>query len=1439
MGSQVSQNGAGIQHEPMHDLLGSRVPEASKLTATWCNFVDINETSWLQDYRLGPSIVPPASAYLAMGVEAICQVSGIQLRDCPGVEMRHFSFLKFMDFDVKQRPRLEVVTEMRKAQVSSILASDTWWQFTVSSISGEDSRPTIHATGLVSLTKTAVALPRTINLDRNTMEKQAARVWYERSAKGGMSWGPKFTVMEDIYCDHARQTNESLVTTHLLRGDQAEADQSWQYIAHPISIDSLFQAAFVATTGGWVRKIRATIPTQIDKVFFSAPSLLDMDSSKTWAIDAKLRRVGFGTFSGEAELYNTCGETLIRFEGARCIAYQGNMMQEAPEQRNPMYRVAWKPDVMLMDAGANPGLTKYTDWFVERFVDEKTMPEPVIKLAGALEIFTHKKPKAHILLLNVDANTSNVLLRVLKAGSPMRRFETITNAAFSNGKLHGHKISSTESDYKAAAEAVSNATKFDIIFSLEAVPTGIQDWMATSTTLVTGEEIDEGAFAASSVKAITGTADDSVNITVISERRQIQGWKGGDVVMVNRTGQQESALDSKIHEAIEYYFGCPVPLIGISQVGNDTIPSQSMVISTIESEEPILSTASVEQMRLVKTITDQASLILWVCHGDFMAGTNPDFAPVLGLSRTVMVEQPSLQFAVFDIDDTTFNVEGTAYNACKIIDQLLNDPDPEFELSQNEQTIHSVRWEPVDELNAQFRVKQNKGLLEVPVEKAGRCQLHISQPGQMDSLHFVSAEHTEPLPPDHVEIEVKSVGVNAKDLDVLSARVDTQDLSCSCECAGVIVNIGSNTTNFKLGDRVVAMAPGHFATHERISEWAVCKLEDNEDFATASSIPVVFSTAIYSLVYCANLQRGESVLTHCAAGGVGLAAVQLAKHIGAEVFATVGDESKRTFLVKKFGLDPTRIFSSRDSSFLSAVMKATNDQGVDVVLNSFTGELLRSSFEACADFGRFVEIGKRYILDHGSLDMATFGKNVSFIALDLSKLAYSQKQGHRDLWQKLLVESMSLVRDGTAKPCFPIQAFRASEITQAFRHFSSGARMGKVTVTFEDGADRILVRPRRYETTFPPNKNYLMVGCLGGIGRSISRWMISCGARSLVFLGRSGLKKPEAKSLVDDLLKRGVRVEVVRGDVSEYDDVEKSIKQAPFPIGGVIHAAMGLGDALWTNMTHSSWHASIAPKVRGAWNLHNALEKDGRDSLLDFFILTSSMYGTIGTATQGNYCAANSFLDAFARYRNRLGRPAISIGYGVIAEILDLAIAHQLPSTWAPHYDSLAGAHIMTGIEFVGLKERRKRGHEVDNYVFADPRASLVAAAFDRSVRDSDSTAAPPTGHRLFEVAKTLAEHESTAKHKPAASVSDAVQRILSNKIAYLTTTPAEQLRPDQKLGRFGIDSALASELKTSIFYTFEVIVPYVTILDKQTSVRSLTKVIVERFKGRKSSNVK
>jgi hypothetical protein len=263
-------------------------------------------------------------------------------------------------------------------------------------------------------------------------------------------------------------------------------------------------------------------------------------------------------------------------------------------------------------------------------------------------------------------------------------------------------------------------------------------------------------------------------------------------------------------------------------------------------------------------------------------------------------------------------------------------------------------------------------------------------------------------------------------------------------------------------------------------------------------------------------------------------------------------------LVNTFGLDPSHIFTSRDDSFACGVLSATSGKGVDVVLNSLTGDLLHASWRCCAAFGRFIEIGKRDILDDGRLEMNGFLNNSTFSAFDLADLYNHPSEQYREIWSGLLNQVIELYRSNRIQKIEPIRVFDVSEIGSSLRYFSSRARIGKVAISLEKDSTVIPVQVSKYCTTFSPQKTYLMIGCLGGLGRSMAKWMMSRGAQKFVFLGRSGTDKPSARRLVEDLTLSGAKCKVVRGDICNRADADSAVAAVDGLIGGVIQAAMGL-----------------------------------------------------------------------------------------------------------------------------------------------------------------------------------------------------------------------------------------------------------------------------------------
>ena len=230
---------------------------------------------------------------------------------------------------------------------------------------------------------------------------------------------------------------------------------------------------------------------------------------------------------------------------------------------------------------------------------------------------------------------------------------------------------------------------------------------------------------------------------------------------MNREGGQ-SALDGRIQSALEAFFGQAITVLGLSQINETSLTARSLVISTIEAEQPLLNAISEEDMNFVKTITNIASKIIWITNADLLSGTRPDFAAVLGLSRALMLEQPSIQFAVFDVDSVLADPGITARNVVNTMQQLIETADPDLEVAQKSGVVHTLRWEPEEALNEIFRLKQNESTVDMTQEAAGRCELSIKQPGQLDTIHFVRKDYRDKLRDDHVEIQVKSVGMNAK-----------------------------------------------------------------------------------------------------------------------------------------------------------------------------------------------------------------------------------------------------------------------------------------------------------------------------------------------------------------------------------------------------------------------------------------------------------------------------------------------------------------------------------------------------------------------------------------------------------------------------------------------------------------------------------------------------
>ncbi|KAI0401620.1 reducing type I polyketide synthase 10 [Xylaria palmicola] len=1435
---------------PRHELLGSLVPGGNGQDFIFRNILRLGDVSWLIDHKLEETVVFPGAGYLGMAMEAVMQAADVDRDAEKSVSFRfeNVNITNALVLSEEHGAQTEMFTSLQKAPITNASTSGTWWEFSISSY--QDGVSVSHVKGAIAVSRERAELNSVYQAPDGVLEPTAKRTWYDRMIKGGLNFGPAFQSIAEFETPRMKTRCFTTAKAPLLKtcGDALSV-----YPVHPITLDAMMQTTIVATTAGQPRDLRAKVPTRFPSITVNS---LPTSSDTLCKINGIAQSTGFGSAEVGAEIIGSDGQVVARMDRLRLAPYHAAAKDENEDTRHPVLRVLWKPDPF----GLGPLSDECAQRHLDHFVEEANSPladANILKLGSVLDLLAHKNPRLRILELGNDIHDITLAALTLMASeTEFKRMSTYSTAAFAeDGSLSGGLV-----DFETGERCEQPGPVAQGAFDLVLIPVA-GEWLADRMDKVKELLAKDGAVLAlcpgSTSKPIISAGLSYVSYPVADGHASLvlahtepakpdeEALRKHKFLIVER---EDSALGSALEAALQRLHGAAPPRVKLDSLTAEHIPTGTTVFTLCELKSPLLSTISDEDMTRVKLITDNASSLVWATNGNILQGGYPDYALVSGLARSLVLEQPALQFFTYDIDEPDADVEATAGHLIATLNQRGKTVDREF--VQHKGAVHVSRYVPDDGINSLFRAKQGLEMASMALRDAGIVRLGIENVGQFDSLYFRQLEMPV-IGPNELRIRVASVGVNAKDFYVLAGRVDTPDATCQLECSGTVEQVGSAISDFAVGDRVVAMAPTHFQTVQTLPDWACHKLRPGESFDIAATLPVPYATALYALHHRANLRSGESVLIHSGAGGVGIAAIQVARLAGAEIYTTVSTEAKKQYLVDVLGVKPGNIFSSRDTSFLEDVLRATDGRGVDVIVNSLTGDQLHATWKCAAQFGRFVEIGKLDLSTAGRLEMDQFLKNTTFTAFDLSYLYSSADDRMHRIWNRLLAEAMELYRAGKVRAIEPLQVFDVAEATQAFRSFSSRARMGRIAINLENPDAKVRVQRLRHETIFP-DKTYIMVGCLGGLGRTVSRWMVQRGARKFVFLGRSGQAKPTARALVQDLEAAGAKCVVVKGDICNLADVEATVAAAEGEIGGVVQAAMGLNEAIFSNMSNEYWHTGIDPKVQGTWHLHNTLRASGRDSKLDFFLLTSSISGSVGTATESNYCAANHFLDLFARHRRAQGLPCVSIGLGMISEVgylhdnpeieallkrkgihaidadelvqlLDLALSssaeNSLPGIHHPT-DELASAHLLTGLEPTGLKELRRQGFDGNNPTLDDPRAALLARALDGA---GDVDRAAQDGRLPVPVAKSVRE---------GLTLSEAVLDFIRHRFGNLVLIKYEAVDVNKPLSDYGMDSMLAAEFRTWFWQSMTVDVPLLMLLGKTCTLATLGDMAVTQLEA-------
>jgi acyl transferase domain-containing protein/NADPH:quinone reductase-like Zn-dependent oxidoreductase/acyl carrier protein len=783
-------------------------------------------------------------------------------------------------------------------------------------------------------------------------------------------------------------------------------------------------------------------------------------------------------------------------------------------------------------------------------------------------------------------------------------------------------------------------------------------------------------------------------------------------------------------------------------------------------------------------------------------------ATLWGFGRTMMNEASMLEIRLLDIDDAAA-LDTTTYAMVREITQ----PDAEQEIAL---TASGCRYAPRLRIEASpARQPDPAALFEAPTLRLG-----LRSPGQLRNLRWESHARVHPGR-DELEIEIHATGLNFRDvmyaLGLLSEEAVEGGFAgpaLGLEFAGVVMAAGEEAGGFTPGDRVVGFGPHSFADRVITKSRSVARIPPGMAFEAAATIPSAFLTVYYALNHLTYLGDGERILIHGAAGGVGLAAIQLARRRGAEIFATAGSEEKRDFL-RLLGAD--HVFDSRSLAFADEILAITEGEGVDVVLNSLAGEAINRNLRVLRPFGRFLELGKRDFQENTRIGLRPFRNNISYFGIDADQLMMERPE----LTARLFREMIALFAEGALHP-LPYQCFEAEDIVDAFRYMQQSRHIGKIVVTYRNGIrSQHVAEQSRRKLELPADATYLVTGGLSGFGLRTAQWLAAKGARNLVLVSRSGSTTPEARAGVAALEAAGVRVHAAACDVTDRRALAALLSEIAVilpPLRGIVHAAAVIEDGLIRNVNRSQIRRVLAPKILGAHHLHQLTL--GRE--LDFFIMFSSATTLFGNPGQASYVAANAGVEALAAARQAAGLPALCVRWGAIDDTGYLA---RNPEVKEALQGRMGGSALQSAVALDALEElvlAHRSGLAVLELDWKALGRFLPTAGTPKfgelALNADDAKADEGDGQDIRRLLATLPEAEFTA----------AFIDLVKKEVGEILRIAPDRIDENRPLYDIGFDSLMGVELATAVEARFGVRLPVMALSDGPTVAKLCARIIAQ-----------
>jgi acyl transferase domain-containing protein/NADPH:quinone reductase-like Zn-dependent oxidoreductase/short-subunit dehydrogenase/acyl carrier protein len=759
-------------------------------------------------------------------------------------------------------------------------------------------------------------------------------------------------------------------------------------------------------------------------------------------------------------------------------------------------------------------------------------------------------------------------------------------------------------------------------------------------------------------------------------------------------------------------------------------------------------------------------------------------SPVWGFSRVLRLEVPQLECRRVDLDPA-------------------GEPDHDADHLMLEMKSRDGEDQIVYRDNKRYVGRLLRGA-DTPKKAADKSILLSGEPyrlvkserGVIEDLAFRPALRLQPAAGE-IEISVQATGLNFRDVLNTLNLYPGEAGPLGLECAGFVSAIGEGVSEYAVGDRIVAIAPGCFAQFAVTDIRLTAPLPDSISFEDGASLPIIFITAQLGLRKLANLKEGETLLIHSAAGGVGHAALEVARRVGARVIATAGSKKKREYLKSK-GIE--HVFDSRSFDFADQVLEVTKGRGVDVIMNFLPGEAIAHNFHALAETGRFIEIGKIGIWEPHRVAEKRPDAEYHTMALDDLVIHQPSTVGN------LLREVMKDFGRCDYKPP-PLETFPIEDVQDAFRFMAQAMHIGKVVVQYPETD----INTNSKKGSLKSSRTWLLTGGLGALGIHCARWLVMQGVKRLVLVSRN-MPSSQASKVVKELKKTGAEIIVRQVDICDRASVDSLLEEADnkeYPLGGILHLAGVLDDGMIENQNWSRFEKVLRPKILGALHLHQAT----RNRDIDAFILYSSAASMIGSPGQSNYAAANSFLDALAHARHAIGLPATSINWGPWK---NGGMASRNEETAMRQWDTI-GLSPLSPEDALEVMQMLLEEEAIQAAVLSIDWQRMLGR-FPPGTEPPLLSALASEQHASLEPSKEWLELVERIKEAPPAERIDLLVDYVRQDVAQvLGFGQAENIDPHAPLNELGFDSLMAVEMANRITTAAGIILPVTLLFDYPT----------------------